>query len=547
MKKYVLGLDYGTLSERTVLVDIETGKIDAVATYEYRDSVIDEYLPGSDKKLPNDWALQNPIDYLNAVELTIAEVLKQVNQDEIEIVGIGVDFTACTILPVKKDGTPLCMTDEYKENPHAWVKLWKHHAAQKQADFANEVAEKRGEAFLPRYGNIISSEWAIPKVMQIVDEAPEIYKNADYFVEASDWIIWRLTGELTRNACAAGYKGTWHKKDGYPSKDYLKALNPVIENLYDDKLCGSMVAPGEKVGNLSNEWKEKFNLSGDIAVGGPIIDAHSAAIGGGVSDPGTMFMIMGTSTCHMLMSDKEVLVDGISGVVEDGIVPGYYGYEAGQAAVGDIFGWFVNNNVPAEYQKIAEERGVSIHDVLSEKASKLNPGESGLLAVDWWNGCRTPLVDAHLSGMILGLTLNTKPEEIYRALIEATAFGTRVIIELFSEKGVKIDRIRAGGGLTKNQMLLEIYADIIGLPIEISASEQASALGAAVLGAVAADQYSTISDAVEKMVEPPVKVVTPNIEKNKSYNKLYEQYKKLVDIFGRDENSVIKELYKLKG
>lgn len=546
MRKYALGLDFGTESERTVLVDIENGNIVAMAVHSYTDGVIDEKLPSTGAQLPPDWALQNPADWLSAIKMTIPIVLKESGIEPEAVVGIGVDFTASTVLPVKKDGRPLCLMDEFKDNPHSWTKLWKHHAAQPQADRINKLAEDRNEKFLPRYGGIVSSEWLMPKALQLLEEAPELYAQADLIVEGADWVAWQLSGKLARNTCTAGYKGTWHKNDGFPSKDFLRELNPGFSNLFSEKVAGKIVAPGEKIGALTNDWANTLGLKAGIPISAPIIDAHSAAVGGGVSQAGTMFLIMGTSTCHMLMDEKEVLVEGISGVVEDGIVPGLFGYEAGQAGVGDIFAWFIKNNVPEEYSKEAGRKGLSVHDVLTEKARLLKPGQSGLLALDWWNGCRTPLVDAELSGMLMGYSLQTKPEEIYRALIEATAFGTRLIVELFRESGVSIKKLCAGGGLTKNKMLLQIYADVIGLPIEIAASQQSSALGAAILGAVAGNEYESISEAVEKMTPLPETVVKADKTNTKIYDRLFDEYKRLVNLFGRDNHSTMKVLREIK-
>jgi L-ribulokinase len=465
MKTYALGLDFGTESGRAVLVDVENGNIAATAVHVYADGVIDTKLPSSGKKLPPDWALQNPADWLAVLETTIPAVLAESGITADAVIGIGLDFTASTVLPVSQDGTPLCQIDAYKKLPHAWPKLWKHHAAQPQADRINQLAIAENEAFLPRYGGIVSSEWLLPKALQLLEEAPALYSKTALIIEASDWIAWQLSGRLTRSACAAGYKGTWHKQAGFPSQDFLIQLNPDLADLFNQKDSGDIVVPGAKIGGLTREWAARLGLNAGTPLSAPIIDAHAAAIGGGLTKPGTMFLIMGTSTCHMLMSEKEVLVEGISGVVEDGIVPGFYGYEAGQAGVGDIFAWFVENNVPAEYATEAQQRAVTPHDILTEKAQRLRPGESGLLALDWWNGCRTPLVDAELSGLLMGYSLQTKPEEIYRALIEATALGTRLIIELFQEGGVSVEKLCAGGGLTKNKMLQQIYADVIGLTL----------------------------------------------------------------------------------
>jgi L-ribulokinase len=547
---YTLGLDFGTESARAVLVDVATGETLATAVEPYSDGVIDHALPGSDTPLPPDWALQNSSDWLATLQGTTTKVLAESGVSGEEVVGIGLDFTACTVLPTMTDGTPLHILDAYRDQPHAWTKLWKHHAAQPQADRVNALAQQRGEAWLPRYGGKTSSEWLIPKALQLLEEAPDIYGEAAHLVEGSDWVVWQLTGQLARNACAAGYKGYWHKADGTPSVDFLTALNPGLSNLYIDKVTGPVVAPGTRVGELSVAWARRLNLADGIPVAAPIIDAHAAVPGGGVTGAGTLFMIMGTSTCHMVMAAEEKLVEGIAGVVEDGIVPGLFGYEAGQAGAGDIFAWFVEHGVPAVYSQEAAGRGVSLHEVLTEKCKAQRPGQHGLLALDWWNGNRSTLMDAELSGLLLGATLATKAEDIYRALIEATAFGTRMIIETFTEQGVAVDTIVAGGGLAKNSFLMQVYADITGREIALAGSDQASALGAAMLGAVAAGSssggYNSLAEAAQYMAPPPAKIYRPIAEHVEPYNTLYAEYRRLYDYFGRGGNKVMKVLREMR-
>jgi L-ribulokinase len=544
--RYVIGLDYGTESARAILVNIETGEVLGHAVEPYADGVISETLPGTDIRLAHNWALQNPNDWLTSAEKTVHKVLQASGIAPEQVVGLGVDFTACTLLPALADGTPLCSLDDLREEPHAWPKLWKHHGAQDQAQRITELALERDSAWLPRYGGIVSSEWLLPKALEILEEKPAIYERAAYLVEGADWVTWQFTGELVRNTCCAGYKGTWHKRDGFPESDFLAQLNPALVGLFTEKVAGPMCAPGKRVGRLSPEWAKRLGLTEQCAVGAAIIDAHAAAIGSGLSGSGAMFLIMGTSTCHMLMADKEVLVEGISGVVEDGIVPGLYGYEAGQVSVGDIFGWYIENGVPAAYQAEAERKQISLHQLLTEKAKGLKVGESGLLSLDWWNGCRTPLVDGDLTGLLVGMNLRTRPEEIYRALIEGTAFGTYLIIDLFEQAGVSISKLQAGGGLTKNDLLLKIYADVTMKPIEVAASPFSSALGAAILGAVAGGVYDSIDSAVQKMVMPSATVIEPDLENHRRYLELFNEYRRLVEIFGRDPDSPMKKLLSIR-
>jgi L-ribulokinase len=545
VSNYALGLDFGTESARAVLVDVATGETVATAPQAYADGVIDEVLPDSDVPLPPDWALQNPGDWLAALEGTIQAVLAESGVIAEQVVGLGLDFTACTVLPTTAGGQPLSADPACRDRPHAWPKLWKHHAAQPQADRVNELAQAQGERWLARYGGKISSEWLMPKALQLLEEAPDLYVAAERIVEGGDWLTWQLTGTLARNACAAGYKATWHKAEGYPTPGFLAALHPDLAGLYREKMAGPVVAPGERVGGLSVAWAARLGLAPGTPVAAPIIDAHAAVLGGGVASPGTMFMIMGTSTCHMLMAERELPVEGIAGVVEDGIVPGYLGYEAGQAGSGDLLAWFVEHGVPPAYHQKAGAEGLSLHDVLSTQAAHLRPGQSGLLALDWWNGNRSTLVDAELSGLLIGCTLGTRPEEIYRALVEATAFGTRIIIEAFVEQGLPVEAIVTGGSLAQNLMLMQIYADVTGREMAVSSAAQTSALGAAMLGAVAAGEGS-LARVVARMAPPPARVYRPIVEHGPIYDALYAEYRRLYDYMGRGENDVMKTLRRLR-
>lgn len=533
MSRYALGIDFGTESARAVLVRAATGEALATAVSAYRDGVIDRRLPASSEPLPPDYALQNTRDWLAALESTVRQVLATGGVPAEDVIGLGLDFTACTVLPTRADGAPLHTLPDWAGVPHAWPKLWKHHAAQPQADRVNALAARRAEAWLPRYGGKISSEWLLPKALQILEEAPEVYAAADRIVEGADWVTWQLTGRLARNACGAGYKGNWQKGGGFPSGEYLSALDPRLVDLFTRKMAGPVVAPGARLGGLTAAWALRLGLREGLPIAAPIIDAHAAVIGGGVGGPGTLFMIMGTSTCHLLMSGSEVPVEGISGVVEDGILPGLFAYEAGQAGAGDIFAWYV--------QTYGGD-----HVSLSEKAAALRPGQSGLLALDWWNGCRTPLVDADLSGVILGFSLRTTPEAVYRALIEATAFGTRLIVECFAAAGVPVDAIRVSGGLSQNHLLLQVYADVLQRPIEVCGTEHASARGAAMLGAAAGGAHPGLAEAARAMSEPPARVVLPEAAHRAAYDALHHEYKRLVDAFGRDPHSPLKRLRALR-
>lgn len=549
-KRYALGIDYGTESGRALLVDVETGVEVATHVLPYSNGVLDETLPDG-TKLEHDWALQDPNDWIAVLKVTIPAVLKEAGVLADQIIGIGVDFTSCTVLPVDKNGTPLCNLPQFNNRPHAWVKLWKHHAAQPEADQITKTVHERGDTILERYGGKMSSEWIVPKIWQVLDEDPEIFDAAARFIEGGDWIVEQLCGKETRSSCQAGYKGMWDKEEGFPSPELLEALHPRLKNLVGTKLSPEIKPLGEKAGELTESAAKLTGLRPGISVAVGIIDAHSAVPGSGVTTPGKMLMVMGTSTCHMLLSEKKVKLPGVAGCVRDGILPGFYGYEAGQAAVGDIFAWYVENGVPYTVYEEAQKQGTNVHAILEERAAKLQPGQSGVIALDWWNGNRSVLVDAELSGLLLGMTLTTKPEEIYLALIEATAFGTRKIIETFTENGIAIQELYACGGLAeRNKLMMQVYSDVTGLPIRIAASPQTCALGAAILGAVAAGKanggYDTPQEAAAKMTHFKNEIYQPSSEKHKKYSALYAEYIQLHDYFGRGANDVMKRLRKMR-
>lgn len=549
--RYTIGMDFGTLSGRAVLVDVSTGEEKATSVYEYRNGVIDGALPGSDRPLPPDFALQDPADYVRTVEHTIPELLRSARVRPEQVIGIGIDFTACTMLPVKADGTPLCSLPEFRDEPHAWVKLWKHHAAQDHANRLNATARQRGERFLARYGGKISSEWFFPKVWQILEESPRVYDAADRFLEAADWIIWHLTGHETRNATTAGYKAIWSKREGFPSREFFAALDPRLADVVDRKMSRRILPQGSLAGGLRADLARQLGLLPGTAVAVANVDAHVAVPAATVVTPNKMVMVMGTSICHMVLGTEERLVEGMCGVVEDGILPGFFGYEAGQSGVGDIFAWFVERGVPPAYHEEARRRGVGLHDLLESKASSLRPGESGLVALDWWNGNRSVLVDVDLTGLLVGMTLATRAEEIYRALIEATAFGTRVIMDAFEESGVRIEEVYACGGLPeRNRLLMQIYADVTGREYRIARSANTPALGSAMFGAVAAGRarggYDDIVEAARRMAAVKDEVYRPERAAHEVYAELYREYRALHDYFGRGHNDVMKRLKALR-
>ncbi len=545
--KYAIGVDFGTESGRAVLVDVGSGHEVATAVFPYSNGVIDERLPETALALAPDWALQDPQDYLRTLQVTIPQVLQAAGVSPQDVIGLGIDFTACTMLPVRSDGTPLCMLPKWRGEPHTWVKLWKHHAAQPEADEINRVARETGQAWLNRYGGKISSEWFFSKALQILNEAPAIYAAADRLIEAADWVVWQLTGVETRNSCTAGYKALWSKREGFPPQAYFATLHPEFGSIVDTKMSRNIRSVGDRAGGLTQQAADWTGLRPGTAVAIANVDAHVAVPAATVTEVGRMVMIMGTSICHMVLGREEHIVPGMCGCVEDGIIPGFFGYEAGQSCVGDHFAWFVENCVPARLEREAAEYGIDIHTLLERKAAGLAPGESGLLALDWWNGNRSVLVDVDLAGVLVGPTLATKAEEIYRALIEATAFGTRVIVETFQQNGVPIHELVACGGLPeKNKLLMQIFADVTGLPIKVSLSKQTPALGSAMFGAVAASAasggYDSIYDAAKRMARLKDETFVPDPQHHAVYSELYADYLRLHDHFGRGENDVLKRL-----
>ncbi|MEB2288271.1 MAG: ribulokinase [Anaerolineae bacterium] len=543
---YAIGVDFGTESGRAVIVRVRDGAELGSAVYQYPDGVIDERLPTSGERLPPEWALQNPDDYIGVFKNAVPAALKASGIDPADVIGIGIDFTACTMMPTLADGTPLCRVPQWRDNPHAWVKLWKHHAAQPEADMINETARQMGEGWLGRYGSKISSEWFFSKALQILNEAPEAYRAAERLIEAADWVVWQLCGVETRNTCTAGYKAIY--QDGkFPDKKYLAALHPELAAVVETKMAAPLAPLGGRAGGLTEEAAAWMGLKPGIAIAVANVDAHVTVPAAQVTEPGRMVMIMGTSICHMVLSETLHEVPGMCGVVDGGIVPGLYGYEAGQSGVGDIFAWFVDNAVPPEYHEAAQARGLDLHAYLEAEAARQKPGEHGLLALDWWNGNRSVLVDVDLGGLLIGATLGTRAPDIYRALIEATAFGTRVIIEAFERSGVPITELVAAGGLPeKNKLLMQIYSDVTGREFRTIGSAQGPALGSAMHAAVAAGAYPDIQAAAQAMGKLKDEVFRPIAEHQAVYDQLFAEYVTLYDYFGRGENDVMKRLRKIR-
>lgn len=538
--KAALGLDFGTESVRALIVDLKGNEL-ASSIAKYKHGQITKCLPGTTKPLPPDYAFQHPEDWLTSASRATRKAVKEANLKPKDIIGIGVDFTSCTMLPALNDGTPLCMLKQYSKRPMAWPKLWKHHGAKAQTDRINQVANRRKEPLLKRYGGIIGLEWFFPKALETLEEDPEVYKRTEVFLEAGDWFVWQLIGAetstLVRSTCQAGYKGMWSAEDGFPSKSFLKAIHPAFKDIVETKMPGTLKAPGEPAGQLSNAFAKKMGLTPGIPISTSIIDAHAGVPGAGAAEPGTLVMVLGTSSCHMLNATENNFVPGVAGIVKGGILPGYYGYETGQAAVGDAFDW------------LRQTVGHKNFDELSSQAADIPPGAEGVLCMDWMNGCRTPLMDGHLCGAFTGLTLNHTPAHLYRALLEASAFGIQWIVELLQSHDVPVKKFIATGGLPHhNPLVVQVYADVLGKPIQVHPCQYGPALGAAILGAIAAGKsitgFNSTAQAIRAMAAPVKgnakrKPITyrPNRKNYKFYQNLYTQYRELAEQIQRQTSA----------
>ena len=531
-----IGVDFGTESGRVLVLDAGSGEELGVSVVPYPSAVIDRELPSTGERLPPDWALQDPDDWVKVLEGGIPAAVADAGVEPGEIVGLGIDFTSCTVLPVTDDSTPLCRLDEFRERRHAWPKLWKHHAAQPVADRLNEVAAERDEPFLSRYGGRISSEWYFPKLIEVWNEDREVYDACTAFIEATDWIIWHLTGSQVRQSATAGYKAMWSPEEGLPPTEYFEAAYPGFSDPAE-KLGTEFVPLGSKAGTLTAERAERLGLTEDVAVAVGNVDAWVSVPGAGVTSPSTFVTVIGTSTCSMIVSPDEVRLPGITGVVRDGILPGLYGYEAGQAAVGDMLAWFVRT-LDGDRDTYARLEG---------EASRFGPGETGLLALDWFNGNRSILADADLSGAVFGLTLHSSPAEIYRALLEAIAFGNRRIIDNFTENGLDISEIVAVGGIAERSPLtMQLIADTSGLTVHVPSWREIPARGSALFGAVAAGVYEDIDAAIAATRPSSSRTYQPEPAAKEVYDRVYAIYRTLYEKLGQTEVELLHGLKKIR-
>jgi L-ribulokinase len=533
--QYTIGLDYGTNSVRALIVNVTNGMEIASAVWEYAHGTRGVIL----SRDPN-LARQHPADYVKGAEVTIKSALASAKKSvrgfkPEQVIGIGVDTTGSTPLPVDANGQPLAFHKKFANNPAAMAWLWKDHTGVAEAAQITELAKQIRPQYLTKCGGTYSSEWFWSKILRCLNTAPEVFNAAHSWIELADYVPAALTGtehpgKFIAGVCAAGHKAMWNVNwGGYPDKEFLSKLNPRLGELRD-RLTPRVENVQKAVGGLTEQWAKRTGLTAGIPVAVGAFDAHLGAIGSGVAQ-GALVKIIGTSTCDIAVSSNaQTLADvpGLCGIVDGSVLPGYFGLEAGQSAVGDIFNWFVN------YLQPCGKAGT--HEALTADAAKLKPGESGLLALDWNNGNRTILVDQRLTGLLVGQTLYTTPAEIYRALVEATAFGALTIINRFEEYGVKIDQvINCGGIAEKNPVVMQIYADVTGRPMKVSRSAQTCALGSAVAAAVVAGAHKNFSAAQKAMTGLKPRVFKPNAKAHAVYRELYALYKQVHDAFGRQD------------
>lgn len=536
---YSIGIDFGTGSGRAFLINTENGEIEEQYIRNYTHGTIEGELGG--EKLPQNFALQNANDYMEIIETGIPTIIEKANISVSEIVGIGIDFTSSTVIFVDEQMEPIHSRAGFQDNPHAYVKLWKHHGAQDEADLLFKTALEGKNRWLGYYGFNVSSEWMIPKIMEVNNKAPEVMAVTANIMEAGDWIVNRLTGQNVRSNCGLGFKSFWEAETGF-HYDLFDKVDSDLSDIVRTKVDAPVVSIGDSVGTLCKEMAEKLGLSPDTQVSPFIIDAHASLLGIGSEKDKEMTMVMGTSTCHLMLNKEQHKVPGISGSVKGAIIPDLYAYEAGQTAVGDLFE-YVAKQAPYDYVKAAESRGISIFDLLNEKAAQLYPGESGLIALDWHNGNRSVLSDSNLKGSLFGMTLQTRHEEIYRAYLEATAFGAKMIMQQYQGWQMEVDHVFACGGIPKkNGLLMEIYANILNKKITVIDSEYAPAIGAAILGAICGGAHPDFNSAIEAMKEPVLYQVEPDPQQVRIYKKLFSAYKELHDLHGYKKARIMRNV-----
>ena len=538
---YVIGVDYGTQSARAQVVSLLDGRAMGEAVYVYPHGVMSSSLPDGTPLPGMDWALAHPQDYWEALVNVVPQAMCAAGVQPDAVKGLSIAATACTLLPVDAALTPLCLLPALKREPHAYIKLWKHHRAEGEARCMTRIAQERGETFVSSYGGAVSSEWAMPKMLEVYREAPQVYQAAAYFMQFSDWLDSRLTGNIVRSGGIAAYKALYDRQKGYPNKEYLEKVDPALPQMVAEKLQGRICWPGERAGNLTKQAAQALGLLPGTAVGAGHTDAHAAALGAGVSRSGDYLAVLGTSSVTHFLHSAYRTVPGISGALRDGLLPDLICYTAGQPCVGDMLEWFVRRIAPkdGDYQQ------------LEAQAARLRPGENGLLALDWWNGNRSILANSCLSGTLLGLNMNTTAAEIYRALMESAAFGQRMIRDQYLCHGLEPQRIILCGGMAqKSPLMCQILADVLNMPLEIAGTSQTTARGAAMCAAAAVGRgqggYDSLTEAVEHLRPPCRGTVYPIAENQQRYDRLFTLFHQLHDLLGVEHPVLMESLRALQ-
>lgn len=548
--KYVLGFDYGTLSCRIIAADLSSGNVIYTKSCDYPSGVISGELPCGQKLMSDNWFLQDASDYLFVCRKLIEDMFSLTDITSNDILALGIDFTNCTVVAVDKSGKPMSENEEYRSNPHSWVKLWKHHAAQKYASLIEEYMLRENVEWFSEYGRNVSSEWFFPKLMQVYCEDEEMFSSTDVYMDATDYMVYALTGNIVRSSAILGVNAFYSEERGFPSEEFFNKLCPGFGTALRGKLRGEIKPVGTSAGYLTQDMAKYLGLSSDTVVSVGHGDSEVASCGLGVHKSGSMIMAMGTSTCYQMLYHEKKVFDGLCAVVKDGMIPGFYAYETGQPAVGDVFAWFAENLASYEYKKEAEEKNISLLGLLNDKAQKLKAGQSGLVALDWLNGNRSVLMDYDLSGMVVGMNLQTKCEEVYRAFVEATAFNARRIFDSHEKAGVHISEVYGAGGLPlKSSFIMQVYADILNKEIIVPQIENSASLGACVCAAVALGSenggFDSFEDAQKALVKGKIVKYKPIEENVVLYDKLYEIYCKVHDYFGK-QSEIMHELNRIQ-
>lgn len=539
MAKYSIGVDFGTLSARAVLVSIADGSIKARAEYVYPHKIMKALPNGT--PLPSDSAYAHPADYMTGLQTVITKVIKGVSKED--ILSIGLDATSCSVLPLGAGGAPLCFNEYFADRPHAYIKLWKHHSAARQAARLQGVADQRGERFLSDLGGTVNAESFFPKVLETYEEDRSVFDSAVAFVEVGEWLTMLLTGKLQSAESIACFKRFYHPFRGYPVADYFETVSNGFSKVLG-KLKGKMLPVGACAGTLNERMADILGLSPEVRVAMPQVDAHAAmaAVGGKAGD---LVTVMGTSGVSLLCSHSDTGMAGIYSSAAHCFLPDTFGHEGGQTSVGDTFAHFVDTFVPHAYYKAAKEAGKDIHSYLSDLAAELKAGESGLLALDWCGGVRTPLMDYSLSGALVGETCDTRPEEVYRAHLEAAAYGARRIKEILENHGHKISRVFCTGGIPrKNKLFCQILADVFACEIRVCTAEDACALGSAIQGAFTLEEHKP-EMVLADMCSNEIESYYPDFLARDVYAELYKEYLRLAEVMGGYE-SIMKKIHRIK-